>query len=594
MFHHNLEDFSQRLILGEHHFIKSTSIFKRAMLTGYLSILVIGICLLYTSFDIYLGNIISSLYYLTLINFAVISFFLNRIGKYEFAKLLLLSSTLLIMVLFSARESIYGGNFFNLFPLTVAAFALFDFKSIHKGIIFTIVSAGLFLAVFLYNNPTAKAYFDIQNILHSNFLVHFFISFTATVMIIVFLIKLNHSIESSLIQKDKNLIKTAKKLKVSQQRFELAISGSNAGIYDWDIKNNVIYHSPMWKKLLEYENDHLDNFSIESFYEIVHQDDTKRIKSAIESHLLNNSNYAVELRLRTKNGEYQWFSDSGQAVWDENGNPVRMVGSIIKIHEKKVAEERIKKQNRMLEKTNLELDNFVYSASHDIRSPLTSILGLINIAKDAKDKTEINECLELMQSRVNRLDDFIEDILDFSKNIRLEKKLREINLYYFVEEILLNHDFGDQMKNIDIRLALARDFDVISDPLRLKVVLKNIFSNAVRFSKVRREVAWLRISALRVEENFQLIIEDNGEGIRKDLQEKIFDMFYRASENSKGSGLGLYIVKEMVEKMGGTIKVSSEWGKGSQFIIDLPDYNYAQDMPKPTKKLPIREVKTRH
>jgi signal transduction histidine kinase len=97
-----------------------------------------------------------------------------------------------------------------------------------------------------------------------------------------------------------------------------------------------------------------------------------------------------------------------------------------------------------------------------------------------------------------------------------------------------------------------------------------------------------------VEENFQLIIEDNGEGIRKDLQEKIFDMFYRASENSKGSGLGLYIVKEMVEKMGGTIKVSSEWGKGSQFIIDLPDYNYAQDMPKPTKKLPIREVKTRH
>ena len=128
-------------------------------------------------------------------------------------------------------------------------------------------------------------------------------------MIIVFLIKLNHSIESSLIQKDKNLIKTAKKLKVSQQRFELAISGSNAGIYDWDIKNNVIYHSPMWKKLLEYENDHLDNFSIESFYEIVHQDDTKRIKSAIESHLLNNSNYAVELRLRTKNGEYQWFSD---------------------------------------------------------------------------------------------------------------------------------------------------------------------------------------------------------------------------------------------------------------------------------------------
>ena len=156
-----------------------------------------------------------------------------------------------------------------------------------------------------------------------------------------------------------------------------------------------------------------------------------------------------------------------------------------------------------------------------------------------------------------------------------------------LEEILLNHEFGDKMKHIDIRLALAKDFDVISDPLRLKVILKNIFSNAVRFSKVRREVAWLRISALRVEESFQLIIEDNGEGIRKDLQDKIFDMFYRASENSKGSGLGLYIVKEMVEKMGGTISVNSVWGKGSQFIIDLPDYNYAQDMPKPSKKYKV-------
>jgi len=593
MFHHNLEDFSQRLILGEQHYISSTSIFKRAMLTGYLSLLVIAICLLYTFHDIYSGNLLSSLYYLTLINFSVISFFLNRIGKYEFAKVLLLTSTLLIMILFSSRESIYSGNFFNLFPLTVAAFALFDYRAIHKGIIFTIVAIALFLSVFIYNVLIANADFDYQNILLSNFLMHFLISVTATVLIIVFLIRLNQSIESTLIQKDKNLIKTAKKLKNSQQRFELALSGSNAGIYDWDIKNNVIYHSPMWKKLLGYNDKELRNFSIESLYELVHPEDVPTIKDAMEKHLLNNSNYSVELRLRTKKGEFQWFSDSGQAVWDKEGNPVRMVGSIIKIHEKKVAEERIIKQNRMLEKTNLELDNFVYSASHDIRSPLTSILGLISIAKNTEDKKEINECLKLMQSRVNRLDDFIEDILDFSKNIRLDKKLSEINMYYFIEELLLNHDFGDQIKNLDIRLSLAKDFDVISDPLRLKVILKNIFSNAVRFSKVRREVAWLRISALRVDGNFQLIIEDNGEGIRKDLQEKIFDMFYRASENSKGSGLGLYIVKEMVEKMNGKISVSSEWGKGSQFIIELPDYNFSQTTRPASPNVTVNQLKTR-
>ena len=252
-----------------------------------------------------------------------------------------------------------------------------------------------------------------------------------------------------------------------------------------------------------------------------------------------------------------------------------MVGSIVKIHERKVAEERIKKQNRMLEKTNLELDNFVYSASHDIRSPLTSILGLINIASQTKDQKEIDECLMLMKSRIHRLDDFIEDILDFSRNLRLDKKLREINLYYFIDEIINNHDFGEHFDKIDVRISLASDFEVISDPLRLKVIIKNLISNAYKFSNLRNESSWLRISVLRVDGNFQLIIEDNGEGIRKDLQEKIFEMFYRASENSKGSGLGLYIVKEMVEKLNGNIKVSSIYGEGSQFIIDLPDFKYS-------------------
>ena len=576
MLGHNLEDFSQRLILGEHHFITSTSIFKRAMLTGYLSILVIGICVFYLLFDIYLGLLNSFLYYLTLINFAVIAFFLNRTSRYEFAKILLLISTLLVIFLFSITEPLENGNYFNFFPLTVAAFALFDFNAIHKGVIFTLFSIGVFLVIYFYKIPIIPIRPPSVDAEITNFLIHYFIALCATVLIIIFLIKLNQTIETNLIAKDQNLIKTTEELKESQQRFELAISGSNAGIYDWDLQQNIIYHSPMWKNLLGYDPDELENFSIENFYEFIHPDDVERIKMTIESHLINGSKYEVELRLKTKTGEYQWFSDSGQAVWNEAGDPVRMVGSIIKIHERKVAEERIKKQNRMLEKTNLELDNFVYSASHDIRSPLTSILGLINIATKATDKREINECLRLMKSRINRLDDFIEDILDYSRNLRLDKKQREINLYYFIEEIIKNHDFGDNFEKLDIRLSLSSDFEVISDPLRLKVILKNLLSNAFKFSNLRNESPWLRISALRVDGNFQLIIEDNGEGIRGELKDKIFDMFYRASEKSKGSGLGLYIVKEMVDKLNGSIKVNSVYGEGSQFIIELPDYKYSQ------------------
>ena len=576
MLYYNLEDFSRRLILGSNHAIASTSIFKRSMLTGYLSILVISICLFYATFDAYFSLFNGLLYYFTLIDFAVIAFFLNRSGRYEFSKILLLISTLFIVFLFSTTEPMESANYLNFFPITVAAFALFGYKAIYKGVLFTLLSIGLFLLLYFYEIRILPVRSAIEDSEITNFLVHYFISISATILIIVFLIKLNQTIESNLIQKDNHLIKTTKELKASKQRFELAISGSNAGIYDWDIQNNIIYHSPKWKKLLGYEANELKLVEIDTYYEFVHPEDVNRTKLTMESHLHNGSKYAIELRLRTKNGKYQWFADSGQAVWNESGEPVRMVGSIIKIQERKVAEQRIKKQNKMLEKTNLELDNFVYSASHDIRSPLTSILGLINIASKTTDKKEIDKCYRLMKSRIYRLDDFIEDILDFSRNLRMNKKLREINLYYFIDEIINNNDFGDSFQKLDIRLALSTDFEILSDPFRLKVIVKNLLSNASQFLNLRNESSWLRISAMRIDNNFQLILEDNGEGIRTEFQDKIFDMFYRASENSKGSGLGLYIVKEMIEKLNGSIKVNSIYGEGSQFIIELPNHNYAQ------------------
>lgn len=576
MLYHNLENFSKHLILGAQHSISSTSIYKRAMLTGYLSILVISVCLFYILFDVYLGLLDAFLFYLTLINFAVIAFFLNRTGRYDFAKMVLLLSTLLIIFLFSTSEPVNGGNYFNFFPFTVAAFALFDYKALHKGVILTLVSVGVFLVVYIYEIPILPTRPVPAGSESSIFMVHYLISIFATVLIIVFLIKLNNTIETNLLKKEENLYKTSDELKASKQRFELAISGSNSGIYDWDIQNDVVFHSPMWKKLLGYKAHELDGLVKESFYEFMHPEDVDRTKLILEGHLLYDSRYAVEIRLRTKSGEYQWYSDSGQAVWDESGTPVRMVGSIIKIHDRKVAEERIKKQNRMLEKTNLELDNFVYSASHDIRSPLTSILGLINIASNIADNNEIVECLNLMKTRVHRLDEFIEDILDFSSNIHVDIKLREINLNFFIDEILKSHDFGDHFEKLKVKLSLSSDFEVISDPLRLKIILKNIISNSCKFSNPRNECSWISISGLRVDGNFQLIIEDNGDGIREELQDKIFQMFYRASEKSKGSGLGLYIVKEMVEKLNGSIKFNSTYGKGSQFILELPDHNYSQ------------------
>jgi len=432
MFNRNLEDFSRRLFLGTQHNITSTGVYKRAILTGYLSLMVFGICLFYMLFDAYLGILNASLYYLILINFSIIAFFLNRTGRYSFAKYLLLLSTLLIIIFFSISEPLDSGNYFNFFPLVVASFALFGYDQLQQGAFFAVLTLIAFVVIYTNDIDLLPKRPASPETAELNFMIHFFISIIATILIIIFLTKLNQTIESNLLHKDQNLQQVAEDLQESQQRFELAINGSNAGIYDWNIVNDIIYHSPTWKKLLGYDENELDGFSIETFYEFIHPDDSKQVRTILENHLATGSTYSVELRLRTKRGGYQWFSDSGQALWNEEGRPMRMVGSIIKIHERKIAEERIKKQNRMLEKTNLELDNFVYSASHDIRSPLTSILGLINIAERSHDTEEIEECLTLMRSRIDRLDVFLGDILDFSRNLRMEKKLMEVNLYYFI------------------------------------------------------------------------------------------------------------------------------------------------------------------
>lgn len=514
------------------------------------------------------------LYYFALILLAIIAFLLNRSSRYEVAKLLLLVSILMVIIAHSIFESVAIWNYFNLFPLAVAGLALFDSDELHKGIIFAAISLSVFVIAYMTQTPAFPGSAGPSLAESSKFLIHYIVALGATSVIVIFLIHLNRLNEKKLLVKDQNLNKATDQLKASQQRFELAINGSNAGIYDWDITKNVVYLSPKWKQLLGYAPHELDNFSLETFYEFVHPDEVSKLNDHLRSHLEDGTKYAIELRLKTKNNAYQWFSDAGQAIWNDAGEPVRMVGSIVKIHDRKVAEERIKKQNRMLEKTNLELDNFVYSTSHDIRSPLTSILGLINIASKAEDKHELEECLELMKGRVHRLDEFVEDILDFSRNMRLDKKLREINLLLFIDEILNQQPLGDQLEHVDISLQISPEFEIISDPLRLKVIIKNLISNAVKFSNQRGERSWLRISASHEKDLIKLSFEDNGEGIKPELLSRIFDMFFRGSERSQGSGLGLYISKEMVEKLNGNIHVKSNDGVGSTFTIELPDHGF--------------------
>jgi signal transduction histidine kinase len=230
----------------------------------------------------------------------------------------------------------------------------------------------------------------------------------------------------------------------------------------------------------------------------------------------------------------------------------------------------LKQQTENLLQENLELDRFVYSTSHDLRAPLTSMKGLIHLTTLTNDQKEIENYLSLMQTRVNKLDKFINDITSYSRNSRQLITFEEINIASLTDDIWQDLQHADDAKSITLRVDVDPDDHIVADRQRLGIILSNLFSNAIRYHDKRKKERFISLQHISSGDASYIKVEDNGQGIAKEHQAKIFDMFFRADERSNGSGLGLYIVKEAVQKMSGHIHLESTPGVGSCFTIRIP------------------------
>ena len=262
-------------------------------------------------------------------------------------------------------------------------------------------------------------------------------------------------------------------------------------------------------------------------------------------------------------------------------SPIRdVLGNIIgaskimrDITEHKNIEDDLIRYNNELKKANSELDRFVYSASHDLRAPLKSMLGLIYITKESiepKD-TVLHDRLEMLNSSVEKLDGFIEDILHYSRNARMDVVTEVIDFEKLTQEIKLGHKYTEGIGTVKFKVEILSEEKFVSDYKRLSIVIANICSNAIKYKDLSKENQYVNLSISCDKTKALFIIEDNGIGIAAKDKGKIFEMFYRATTYSSGSGLGLYIVKETLEKLGGKISVESELRVGAKFIIEIPN-----------------------
>lgn len=233
-------------------------------------------------------------------------------------------------------------------------------------------------------------------------------------------------------------------------------------------------------------------------------------------------------------------------------------------------ESRLVQLTEELKQSNAELDRFVYSVSHDLRAPLSSVVGLVGLAEVAENPQEVKSYLAMMRNRIDALEKFIRDIIDYSRNARLGVIKERVNLNELMQEVMDSLRFADEVSSVKIKTDISENLELVTDKIRLRIILNNLIANALKYHDKHKEERYVHVQARKHSNCFQIDVEDNGIGIKPDHLPKVFDMFYRASENSKGSGLGLYIARETIKKMGGQITVKSEFGKGTHFQIDLP------------------------
>lgn len=227
--------------------------------------------------------------------------------------------------------------------------------------------------------------------------------------------------------------------------------------------------------------------------------------------------------------------------------------------------------NESLIKANQELDNFVYIVSHDLRSPLMLTKGLLDISKRKIDnKEEVIKYMDLAGKSIGNLDEIIKEILAYSRNSRTGLQYEQFDLKLLIQDIKdgLNRN---ECPDFTVIEEYKNDTVIYTDKGRLHTILRNLITNGFKYRKKDIPDASVKIIYTHTGNRFSIIIEDNGQGIANESLGKVYDMFYRGTSSAPGTGLGLYICKEMLQKMGAEFLLESSLGKGTRFTINLQE-----------------------
>jgi len=386
----------------------------------------------------------------------------------------------------------------------------------------------------------------------------------------------------------KEINKSKNELKINEERYKLVINNTTDGFWDWDILNNKINYPEEWKIRLGYEKKEISD-NAGDMERFLHPDDISELKNSIKQYLEGKqTKYKQEVRVVTKTGEVIWVQIRGQAIWDNDGSPLRMLGTVTNINERKLTEVALKNTMEMNEKLlnealeyNKLKTEFFTNISHEFRTPLNVILSVVQVlsayermGKETISLERVNKYMRNIRQNCYRLLKLINNLIDVTRidSGFLKLQMKNVDIVEVVNQIVGSVTEFIKIKQLDLifesniqKKIMAIDVD------KFERIMLNLISNAIKFTKPGGKIT---IKIHDFGDKVDISVKDTGVGIEKNKCSIIFERFRQVNtslvKDTQGSGIGLSIVKSLVEMHDGHIKVDSEIGKGSEFILTFP------------------------